>query len=64
MQNTIRVRLDLNAEQNEKIANLIFDMRGRISDAGRIQSLFSDADLLKEAIFVWNEKQTTFSKRR
>jgi hypothetical protein len=58
MQNTMRIRLDLNAEQSEKIANLIFEMRGTISDAGRIQSLFSDADLLKEAIFAWNEKQT------
>ena len=54
----MRMRLDLNDEQKEKIANLIFDMRGKISDAGRIQALFSDADLLKEAIFAWNEKQS------
>ena len=64
MQNTMRLRLDLDAEQREKIANLIFDMRGKIFEAGRIQSLFSDADLLKEAIFAWNEKQTKLSKRR
>ena len=64
MQNTMRIRLDLDAEQSEKIANLIFEMRGKISESGRIQMLFSDADLLKEAIFVWNEKQIKCSKRR